>query len=73
MSNKADIVSALFALQQVVEDAETTLGIHVPQSDDPDEIASSKSDGWKKDYGRKMRPVLLAIKQLQALAEREKL
>lgn len=72
MSNRADIVCALNELQKVVEEAEATLGRHVPQRDDPDEIASSKTYSWKKDYEPKMRPVLLAIKELQSLVEREK-
>ena len=42
MSHKRDIVSALSDLQRAVDVAEPALGIHVPDSDDPDDIVESK-------------------------------
>lgn len=71
MSHKRSIVQALSALQQAVEVAEQALGIHVPENDDPAEIAESKQQGWNRDYGPKMRPVLLAMEQLQQATARE--
>lgn len=65
MSNRRNIVSALSDLQRAVEAAEPALGIHVPENDDPDDIVESKQEGWDKDYGPKMKPVLLAIEQLR--------
>lgn len=72
MSHKQSIVEALFALQQAVEVAEQALGIHVPDNDDPEEIAESKQRGWDRDYGSKMRPVLLAIEQLKQATAQER-
>jgi hypothetical protein len=67
MSDKGDILHALHALQSAIEEAQNTLGRHEPQRGDPDDIATSKAEGWKRDYGPKMRSVLLAIKHLQSL------
>jgi hypothetical protein len=67
VSEKSDILHALHALQSAIEQAQNTLGRHEPQKGDPDDIAASKADSWEKDYGPKMRPVLLAIKHLQKL------
>jgi hypothetical protein len=65
--DKNEIVRALYELQSVAEDAEHTLGKHDPQDGDPNEIVVSKAEGWERDYGPKMRPVLQAIKHLQKL------
>lgn len=67
MSDISDILYALHELQSSIEEAQNALGIHEPRKGDPDEIAESKAKGWERDYEPKMRPVLLAIKNLQKL------
>lgn len=67
MSEKSDILHALNALQSVIEEAQSTLGMHEPQKGDPDHITASKAEGWETDYGPKMHPVLQVMNHLQKL------
>lgn len=71
MSGKGDILHALHALQSAIEEAKNTLGMHEPQKGDPDHIVAGKAEGWERDYGPKMRPVLLAMRHLQKLTAQD--